>query len=95
MLSVYDDAYQVFKESVLHWLRKWPMGTKELYAFAKDAHPDLCDDDYKCVHRPPGTDVEEPEWHHSLRSAQGALVKKGLIIPPKNKNSLWHAADTG
>ena len=91
MMFFNESEHVVFKECVEYFMESEgrPLGTAELKTLMQFTHPDLCDDDIKCVHREEREHPDEPEWHHTLRGAQQGLVRDGKLESPPHKHGLW------
>lgn len=76
MTETYRRLYERLRSSEFGCIPAGFQETEDIYQLVKEEYPDLCDDSIQC-REVCGTDKNQPEWKHRVRTVQQDLLQKG------------------
>lgn len=63
-----SQLYRALVESCFNFVRRGNVEIKEIYELVQHEFPNLCDDEYPCLHQK-SRSLPQSEWKHIVRSA--------------------------
>jgi len=63
-----SQLYRELVDSRFNFLDRGTIEIKDIYDVVQRQYPNLCDDDFPCVHRQNAV-TSQPEWKHTVRTA--------------------------
>ena len=74
-------------ESRFFFLPNGKHSLQTIFNYVQASMPHLCNDEIMCNHK--GEDYKAPEWKHQVRTALGALQKKGVVCKKGKMHGFW------
>jgi len=83
-----SQLYRELVESCFHFIRRGPREVNEIYESVQHRFPNLCEDDFHCLHQK-NVGLHQPEWKHTVRNALNICKKKCDHVDYSGRRGFW------